>query len=112
MRRNKMGLVAVMAAAIGLVAGWRVSGAPAEIPPAAVSPAATGELERRSSLSRERASRDPFSAGDRSLLAGLYLQRARETGNYEDVMRAEEEARGSLKLRPEQNPASYATLSL
>src|SRR2546427_5287016 len=35
-----------------------------------------------------RVARDPIGAADRSRLAGLYLQRARETGDFVDYRRA------------------------
>src|SRR5207244_10310914 len=40
-----------------------------------------------------RVAADPIGAADRSRLAALYLQRARETANYEDYRRAERPAR-------------------
>ncbi len=43
-----------------------------------------------------RVAADPIGAADRSRLAALYLQRARETANYEDYRRAERLARRSL----------------
>lgn len=48
---------------------------------------------------RARVARDPIGAADRTQLAALYLQRSRETGDYQDVLRAEELGRRSLALR-------------
>ncbi|MBI1966783.1 MAG: tetratricopeptide repeat protein [Gemmatimonadetes bacterium] len=60
---------------------------------------------------RERVARDPIGAADRTQLAALHLQRARETGNYQDVLRAEELARQSLALRTGHNAKSYSLLA-
>ena len=46
-----------------------------------------------------RVARDPRSARDFTQLAGLYLQRARETADNADLVRAEQNARHSLALR-------------
>jgi tetratricopeptide (TPR) repeat protein len=54
-------------------------------------------------LFERRATEDPQSAADRSQLAGLYLQRGRETGEYADFQRAEKFARAALNLRTERN---------
>jgi len=58
-----------------------------------------------------RIAEDSFSAADRSRLAALHLQRARETGNYPDYDRAATLARGSLRLREAHNAATYVTLA-
>lgn len=58
-----------------------------------------------------RVARDPIGAADRARLAALYLQRARETANYEDYRRAEHLARRSLALRVGHNEATYALLA-
>jgi tetratricopeptide (TPR) repeat protein len=60
---------------------------------------------------RARAGRDPHGAADRAQLARLYLARARETGDYGDLVRAEETARGSLKLRRDRNGPAFAILA-
>lgn len=54
---------------------------------------------------------DPRAAADRANLAGLYLQRSRETGDYEDVLRAEDLARQSLAIRSKANSKAFRTLS-
>ncbi len=58
-----------------------------------------------------RVAADPIGAADRSRLAALYLQRARETANYEDYRRAERLARRSLALRIGHNENTYALLA-
>jgi tetratricopeptide (TPR) repeat protein len=60
----------------------------------------------------QRAKRDPWSAGDQMMLAQLFMQRARETGNYEDVLRGETAARRSLDLREAHNARAYGVLAL
>lgn len=60
---------------------------------------------------RARVARDPRSARDFTQLAGLYLQRARETADNEDLERAEETARHSLALRRGRNDAAYGVLA-
>lgn len=83
-------------------------------PSAAASTAITLEGETRDqqiAWFEKRASEDPYGAGDRSELARLFLQRARETGNYQDVLRAEEAARKSLALREVRNAHTYLFLS-
>jgi len=58
-----------------------------------------------------RVAADPIGAADRSRLAALYLQRARETANYEDYRRAERLARRSLYLRVAHNDYTYEVLT-
>jgi tetratricopeptide (TPR) repeat protein len=54
---------------------------------------------------------DAIGAADRARLAALYLQRARETGDFEDYRRAERLARRSLALRLAHNDKTYALLA-
>jgi len=54
---------------------------------------------------------DPESAIALGQLAGLHLQRARETGDRSDYIKAEEYARRSLALRVDRNAKSYVTLA-
>jgi tetratricopeptide (TPR) repeat protein len=58
-----------------------------------------------------RAARDPAGALDRMRLASLYLARARETGDEQDVARAETVARASLDRRRAHNSAALAVLA-
>ena len=79
---------------------------------AAARPAVDAEdLDRRISLVEARAGRDPFSAADQGWLAQLLLQRARETGSADDVLRAETAARASLRLRDTHNAGAHALLA-
>ncbi len=82
---------------------------------AAADSAAADEHSRRDRdivFYERRAAADPISAGDRAQLAALYLRRAREGGDYGDVLRAEELARESLTLRSTHNADVNATLIL
>ena len=54
---------------------------------------------------------DPESAIALAQLAGLHLQRARESGDDSDFARAEEYARRSLALRVNRNAKTYVTLA-
>ena len=54
---------------------------------------------------------DSSSAIALAQLAGLYLQRGRESGNHEDVARAESLAARSLSLRTNRNGKSFVTLA-
>jgi tetratricopeptide (TPR) repeat protein len=58
-----------------------------------------------------RAARDPESAADRTRLAALYMQRARETSDDQDYLRAEQTARASLALRTQRNGAASVVLA-
>ena len=60
---------------------------------------------------RARVRRDPRSAGDFTRLAGLYLQRARQTADNGDLIRAEQNARHSLRLRTGRNAAAFGVLA-
>ncbi len=60
---------------------------------------------------RARVERDSLGARDIGELARLYLQRARETGDNDDLIHAESHARRSLALRSGRNQASYLVLA-
>ena len=60
---------------------------------------------------RARTVRDPRSARDFTQLAALYLQRARETADNADLVRAEETARQSLALRRGRNDEAVGVLA-
>ena len=62
-------------------------------------------------LFERRIAEDPSSAADRALVAARYLRRARETGNFTDVNRAEDEAERSLALREAHNEATWSVLA-
>ena len=58
-----------------------------------------------------RVQRDPEGALDRSMLGSLYLWRARETGNLEDLVRAETIARESFRVRSRKNGIALHVLA-
>jgi tetratricopeptide (TPR) repeat protein len=60
---------------------------------------------------KQRAHRDPTGATDLARLAGLYLQRSRETGDPSDALRAEAAARRSVRNRNSRNDAAAQVLS-
>jgi tetratricopeptide (TPR) repeat protein len=60
---------------------------------------------------QDRIARDPRSAGDYTRLAGLYLQRARESADDRDLLHAETTARRSLTLRAGRNSAAFGVLA-
>ncbi len=60
---------------------------------------------------QRRVARDAFSARDFTQLAGLYLQRARETADNEDLVLAEKIARHSLALRRGRNDEAVGVLA-
>lgn len=79
--------------------------------PVAAVPSAAHIRDLDIEFYRARVTRDPRSARDFTQLAGLYLQRARETADNEDVVRAELNARHSLVLRRGRNEAAYGVLA-
>ncbi len=58
-----------------------------------------------------RVARDPRSARDFTQVAALYLQRARETADNGDLVKAETNARHSLALRTARNSAAFGVLA-
>ena len=58
-----------------------------------------------------RAGRDPLSAADRAQVAGLYLQRARDTGDMDDYGRAQVWAESSLAIRRDRNGKAQLVLA-
>src|SRR3989475_658787 len=81
---------------------------------AAVSVARPADAPRRDAdiaFYAERVAADSIGAADRGRLAALYLQRAREMGDFEDYRRAEELARRSLALRVAHNSNTYMSLA-
>lgn len=102
------------AAVVAAVAWWAVA-RPARL--AAAEAARNGvtarlELDIRSKdieFYTKRANEDPQSAEDRAMTAGLYLQRARETGDVNDYRAAERYADASLALRRVRNGKALLT---
>ena len=79
-----------------------------------VSPVRLTEEEIRDqdiAFYQSRIERDPEGALDRSMLGSLFLQRARETGNIEDLLRAEEIARESFRVRSRKNGIALHVLA-
>ena len=110
-----MGRAVWAAIAAGIVIGAGLAiGRPHRVT-AAPSPPVPSESEIRSldiEFYERRIMEDSLSAADRSRLAGLYLQRARETGSYPDYEHAAALARESLALRESHNaPTSVLLVS-
>jgi tetratricopeptide (TPR) repeat protein len=109
---GRRGVVAAVGAAV-LAAGLAY-GRPHRVTAAAPVPPPKTETEIRSldiEFYERRIVEDPLSAADRSRLAALYLQRARETGSYPDYERAAELAHRSLALREAHNAETYVLLT-
>ena len=111
-------VVAVVAAAAvaGSGAWWNVRrlAAMERMASAEAVSATASELKVRSAdvaFFEARAARDPESAMDRTRLASLYMQRARETSDEQDYLRAEQTARASLALRAQRNGAASVVLA-
>jgi tetratricopeptide (TPR) repeat protein len=101
-----IGAVAIVAAGIAIGRPHRITAAPTPLP--------RTESEIRSldiEFYERRVAEDSLGASDRSQLAALYLQRARETGSYPDYERAAQLARQSLDLRESHNAETYALLT-
>jgi tetratricopeptide (TPR) repeat protein len=73
--------------------------------------AQTAETNKSIALYNLRLQADPRGAGDRANLAALYLQRSRETGDFGDVLKAEELARASLAARTRGNAKGFRQLA-
>lgn len=67
-------------------------------------------LEGDIAFYEERAAADSLGATNLARLGALYLQRARSTGNFTDVVRAESVAVRSLALRESRNAETYSLL--
>lgn len=99
--------------AVVIVTAGIASGRPYRATPRPQPPPKT-ESEIRSldiEFYERRVAEDSLGASDRSQLAALYLQRARETGSYPDYDRAAQLARRSLDLRESHNAETYALLT-
>lgn len=73
--------------------------------------AQAAETDKSIALYNLRLQADGRGAGDRANLAALYLQRSRETGDYGDVLKAEELARASLAERTRGNAKGFRQLA-
>jgi tetratricopeptide (TPR) repeat protein len=108
------GAVALALAAAVAAAAVAVSGSAGATPRVSAEAPALGEAGIREldlEFYRRRAARDPSAASDRAQLARLYLQRARETGEFRDLERAEASARESLARRRSRNGTAYFALA-
>ena len=114
MSRQRVGLV-VLGAAVGIACGataWARTSAVTRLAAATREAAARAtRRDRDIAFFTGRVARDPIGAADRARLAALYLQRARETADYQDYRRAERLARRSLTLRVGHNENTYALLA-
>jgi len=112
MRRS---LTTLGAAALVAAVAWWAFARPARLAAAEASRNAESarlELAIRSKdieFYVKRAKEDPQSAEDRAMLAGLHLQRARETGEVNDYRAAERYANESLALRNVRNGKAQLT---
>lgn len=97
--------LALAAGSLGVVAVRRGQGVP-------LAPARDEAHIREQDITfyEWRLHRDPSSAFDRAQLAALHLRRGRESGDPEDVVRAEMLARASLADRDTRNARGYSTL--
>jgi tetratricopeptide (TPR) repeat protein len=119
MMRAPKRAVAVAAAVVGLAAAaaWGTARTLRANEPLVVggplAPAMTGHEITSREIERveARVAGDPRAARDRAALASLYLQRSRETGDFEDYRRAEAMARGSLEIRVRENASAARLLA-
>lgn len=114
LRRWSIALIAVATASGGTWWSIRRLAAMEHVAIARSAAAVVAEHETRAAdvaFYEVRAADDPESAADRAHLAALYLQRARETSDEEDYVRAETNARASLALRVQRNSAASVVLT-
>src|SRR5690348_1573001 len=101
-------VVGVIAVAVG---ASRAAASARRAAAAATARAELGVRDQDIVFYQQRVARDPIAAADRARLAALYLQRARETADFEDFRRAEALARRSLALRVAHNGNTYSVLT-
>jgi tetratricopeptide (TPR) repeat protein len=109
-QRRWYALVAAMALT-GMVGVIRASGSEAGMSGHAPPPSASHVRDLDIAFYQARVARDPRSARDFTQLAGLYLQRARETAQNADLVRAEQTARHALALRASRNEQAFGVLA-
>jgi tetratricopeptide (TPR) repeat protein len=119
MRRRA--IVTVVAAAAAAAGSWWGAARHAAVgrarEAAALAAAAAGaaaESDRRAqdiAFFERRAAQDPQGAWDRAQLAALYVQRARETSDFGDYLRADSLARVSIAMRSARNEEAYVMLT-
>lgn len=106
--------ILVIAALATGIAAWTDHGSDAVSTAGAAVPAKMSQADittQEIAYFTERAERDPKGASDRATLAGLYLQRSRETGDFGDYARAEQYARESIAIRTTRNAHAYRVLA-
>src|SRR6185503_2039035 len=116
---NRRGASALVIALTAVAGGWlgaRRLGAfePLAARAAPVERPAMSEVTQRDTQIRvwtTALQQDPASAIALTQLSGLYLQRARETGDDQSYTKAEEYARRSLALRTNRNGPAFVTLA-
>lgn len=119
-RRRGIVAVAMLLAAVGAGSWWAADRHAASERAAAATTrtaiiadiAAQSEIRTKDiAFYTARAAGDPEGAWDRAQLAELYLQRARETSDYQDYLSAERLAREALALRTEHNEQGFVMLA-
>lgn len=115
MRAQLRSLVWIAAVVCLSLAGARLAGARLGVPGAsAAASGGSSDLVNRDvqiATWNKALAADPASAIALGQLAGLHLQRARETGDESGFETAEHYARRSVALRQSRNGASFATLA-
>jgi tetratricopeptide (TPR) repeat protein len=109
MRRTVWHSIAAAVALVGVAGIVTASGGGRAPEVATPSPGRIRDLDI--AFYQARTIRDPRSARDFTQLAALYLQRARETADNGDLVRAEETARHSLALRRGRNDEAVGVLA-
>ena len=108
--RLQLGLFTMVASAAML--GWSRHYTATTSRPAVAPTRPTAEIrEQDIAFYQDRVARDPYGARDLAMLGSLYLSRARETGSYQDLLRAEDAARSSYSHRTRRNEAAAALLA-
>ncbi|HEX6371925.1 MAG TPA: tetratricopeptide repeat protein [Longimicrobium sp.] len=114
MNRRTLAAVAAIGAVMAVAGGIRVvAGTPLPPLPESVPDGMAQVALRQQDIAffERRAAEDPFGGSDRARLAYLYLQRARETGDYQDFRRAEAAARASVQARGRRNAGGRLALA-
>jgi tetratricopeptide (TPR) repeat protein len=118
-RQHTRHAMAIVIVAVMSATGWIVverrdaaTHRAASIATAAADAAIEAEIRTNDiAFYEQRAARDPESAGDRAQIATLYFQRARETSQFADYIRAEDAARAAIALRTAHNSAAFGVLA-
>lgn len=116
---NRRVAAAVVVSGLTVAGGWLGARRLGAFEPSAAragsgEPAAMSEITQRDTQIRvwtTALQQDPQSAIALTQLSGLYLQRARETGDDNNYVQAEQYARRSLTLRVNRNGPAFVTLA-